>query len=278
MKIRKILLWTLAVLAVIVVFGMVYLYPTYRFFFSKEVIKVDDNLTVVKGGGGNSGILVGTGGVLVIDTKMGSDAEDLYKMAREKAGGKKIIVINTHYHGDHVRGNHLYSGCPIYIGAYDPLFLQQGISKENMPDHFVKDSLTISLGNEEAVLYAMGQAHTFDDMVVLLRNRKLLFTGDLVFNKVNPVLKKESGANVGKWVSVLDRILCNPDVEKIVPGHGDMGGRDLAEAIRTYFVDMSTAATYPSKADSLKAKYRDWTVMPMMASPSATIDFIKSSK
>jgi glyoxylase-like metal-dependent hydrolase (beta-lactamase superfamily II) len=42
--------------------------------------------------------------VVVIDTKMMSNSEDLYKFAKEKAGQKPVIVINTHYHPDHVKG------------------------------------------------------------------------------------------------------------------------------------------------------------------------------
>jgi cyclase len=278
MKWKRILLITGIVIVVIIVVGAVYIYPSYKFFFSGGTIPVDKDLTIIQGGGGNSGILVTDSAVVVIDTKMSSDAEKLYKQAKEKAGTKKIIVINTHYHGDHVKGNNYYNGCSIYIGGYDEQFLRENISIENMPNKFVKDSLILNLGNEIVCLYNMGQAHTWDDMIILLKSRKALFTGDLVFYQINPFLKKESGADVDKWIAVLDKILSIPGITMFVPGHGQKGDRSIVEAEKNYFEDMKTAANDPSQEKTLKAKYKDWTEMPMMTSPGITIDYIRNAK
>jgi glyoxylase-like metal-dependent hydrolase (beta-lactamase superfamily II) len=104
MKWKKILLITGIILVVIIVVAAVYIYPSYKFFFTGGTIRVDKDLTIIRSGGGNSWILITDSAVVVIDTKMSSDAEKLYNQVREKAGSKKIIVINTHYHGDHVKG------------------------------------------------------------------------------------------------------------------------------------------------------------------------------
>jgi cyclase len=275
MKWKRIFLITGVFMVVIIIVAAVYIYPTYKFFFREGKIPVDKELSIIQGGGGNSGILVTDSAIIVIDTKMSSDAEKLYNLAREKAGRKKIIVVNTHYHGDHVKGNHFYKDCSIYIGAYDEKFLRENVSVENMPDHFVKDSLILNLGNETLYLYNLGQAHTWADMIVVLKNRKAVFTGDLVFYHINPFLIRESGANVDKWIAVLDRILKLPDVTLFVPGHGEPGDRSIVEAMKNYFEDMKTAANDPSKEKTLKEKYKDWKEMPMMTSPGITIDYIR---
>ena len=278
MKWKRIILITGMILAVLIVIAAVYIYPSYKFFFTEGKIPVDKDLSIIQGGGGNSGILVTDSAIVVIDTKMSSDAEKLYNLAKEKAGQKKIIVINTHYHGDHVRGNKFYKGCAIYIGAYDQTFLQDNIPAENMPNQFVKDSLIMDLGNEILCLYNLGQAHTWADMIVLHKNRKVVFTGDLVFFQINPFLKKESGANVDKWILALDKILMMRDVTMFIPGHGQPGDRSIVEAERIYFEDMRTAANDPSKEKTLKARYKDWQEMPMMTSPGVTIDYIRNNK
>ena len=77
MKWKKILLITGILLVVIIVFAVVYIYPSYKFFFTGGTIPIDKNLTIIQGGGGNSGILVTDSAVVVIDTKMSSDAEKL---------------------------------------------------------------------------------------------------------------------------------------------------------------------------------------------------------
>jgi cyclase len=278
MKWKRIFMIAGIILVVIIVVVAVYIYPAYKFYFKEGKIPVDKDLTIIQGGGGNSGILVTDSAVIVIDTKMSGDAEKLFTLAKEKAGRKKIIVVNTHYHGDHVKGNHFYKGCAIYIGAYDQKFLQDNISIENMPDHFVKDSLILNLGNEILCLYNLGQAHTWNDMIVLLKNRKVVFTGDLVFYHINPFLMKDSRADVAKWIAVLDKILAMPDVTLFVPGHGQPGDRSIVIAMKNYFEDMKTAANDPSKENAMKEKYKDWKEMPMMNSPGITIDYIRSSK
>ncbi len=259
---------------VVLISAVIIFYPMIRFMTQKEIIQIDPNLTLVMGGGGNSGIVLGDSAVVVIDTKMMSPSEDLYKLAKEKAGQKPIIVINTHYHKDHVSGNKFYKGSRIYIGSYEKDFIQKNVDAENQPTDFVKDSLLIDLGNEKVHLYNIGQGHTMNDLVVYLSNHRILFTGDLVFNRINPVLKKESGANVLRWIGLLDTILNRWGDSKIVPGHGQVGNKEIVASMRQYFVDMIAAVTDPSKMD----KYKDWMTMPNMASPEKTIEYIKGSE
>ena len=272
---KRIILITVIILVVIAGTASIIFYPAYRFMFTEITRVVDKNLVIVQGGGGNSGLLVTDSAVVVIDTKMGGDAEKLYNLAKSKAGSKKIIVVNTHCHGDHVKGNRFYKGSDIYIGTYDENFLLEDIGPENMPNRFVQDSLIINLGDETMCLYNLGRAHTLNDMVVLLKNRKVLFTGDLVFHRINPFLVKKSGANVDNWIGALDRMLRFPDIGMVVPGHGETGDRAMIESMKTYFLDMKVAAANPEKEKEIKLKYKDWMELPMMTSPGATIDFIR---
>jgi glyoxylase-like metal-dependent hydrolase (beta-lactamase superfamily II) len=241
----------------------------------EEIVPIDQSLTLILGGGGNSGIILGDSAVVVIDTKMMGASEDLYKIAKEKAGPKPIIVINTHYHGDHVKGNKFFKGSRIYIGSYEKDFLHNNIDAENQPTDFVKDSLLIDLGSEKVHLYNLGQAHTFNDLVVYLSNHNVLFTGDLIFNKVNPVLKEESGASVSQWIQVLDMILSRWGDSKIVPGHGQAGNKSMVISLHQYFIDMTDAGIDSSKENQLKEKYKDWMTYTGMVSPEKTIEYIK---
>jgi len=260
---------------VIIIGATVIFYPAIRFMTQKKIVRLDSGLTLMLGGGGNSGIIIGDSAVVVIDTKMMGSSEDLYKFAKKKAGPKPIIVINTHYHKDHVNGNKFFKDSRIYIGSYEKEFLQKNIDAENQPTDFVKDSLLLDLGNEKVHLYNLGQAHTLNDLVVYLSNHNVLFTGDLIFNRVNPVLKEESGAKVSQWIHALDIILSRWGDSKIVPGHGQVGDREMVVSIRQYFIDMTAAATDPSKENQLKDKYKDWMKLPNMASPEKTIEYIK---
>lgn len=278
MKKRNIIIVITIVIIAIVIVAIFYARHLFNAFMQTETVKIDDNLTLVLGGGGNSGIIVTDSAVLVIDTKMKDKAKELNELVKSVAANKPVIVVNTHYHSDHSGGNNFYKGSKIYIGSYDTAFLHKNISPENWPNVFVKDSLKLNIGNEIVDLYNMGQAHTLDDVIIYLENRKLLFSGDLIFNHTNPVLRNESGADVDKWIAVLNKILNKVDIISIVPGHGKVGGKEIAENMKNYFEDMKMAANDENKAAELKKKYADWRTMPMFASPDITIEYIKKNK
>ncbi len=244
----------------------------------QAAMQIDSSLIVVFGGGGNSGVVLGNKAVVVIDTKMTEEADSLYVYAKAKAGSKPIIVINTHYHRDHVRGNKFYKGSKIYIGNYDKDFLKDNIEAENQPTDFVNDSSVIDLGNEQLHLYNLGQAHTMNDVVVYLPHHQVLFTGDLIFNHINPVLMKQSGANVPRWIAALDILLSRWGSSTIVPGHGAVGDKTIIESMRQYFTDMTAAATDTSVTNQIIEKYKDWITMLNMASPEKSIEYIRLSK
>lgn len=278
MKTKNVIITVAIIIIAIALAIVVFMNRTMKTFMQTETVKIDDNLTLMLGGGGNSGVLVTDSAIVVVDTKMKNKAEELSKLVQSLAGKKPVIVINTHYHVDHTSGNYLYKGSKIYIGNYDTAFLHKNIKPECFPNEFVADSLKLNFGNEIIDLYNMGQAHTTNDIIVYLENRKLLFSGDLIFNKINPVLKSESSANVNKWIDVLTKIINKPEVNAIVPGHGKVGGKEIAEAMRSYFEDMKIAASDESKASDIKKKYAEWRVMPMFASPDITIEYIKKNK
>lgn len=276
-RFRKIFLSSAIVIIVVVGSLAIYLYPSFKSFLKTETVKYDDKLTFVIGGGGNSGILSSDSAVVVIDTKMGSAAKDLYNSANSLAGNKPLIVINTHYHSDHTAGNKLYKGREILIGAYDQQLLDKEINKDGAPTRVIKDSLILNLGDEIARIYNVGVAHTTNDMIVYLEKRKVLFAGDLVFNKIHPVLMKNSGVDVNKWINVLIMIKNRFDINTVVPGHGAAMSKDCIDAEINYFQDMKAAATNPEIEKAMKKKYDGYNETPFLSSFSKTLYYIQTN-
>jgi cyclase len=277
MKVKKILTYAGVLVLALILAGILYMYPYYRYFFTTTTVVLDPGLTLYQGGG-NSCILDTDSALLVIDTKMSSMAKDLRRTAVEQAGTRPVIVINTHFHGDHIYGNDLYRGCKIYMGGSDTAEVRRHIAREDMPTDFVKDSLVLKLGNEEVVMLNLGQAHSFADMVVYLRNRKTLIAGDLVVNKVNPVLMKDDGAGVDQWLKALEKLENRWMISRVVPGHGKAGGYELLQETMHYFRDMRLAYGNPSLRPGIRKKYSDWMAMPFMSSPRRTISFIRAER
>lgn len=60
---------------------------------------------MLTGVGGNIGVMVGSDGVLMIDTQFARFEEQIRKAIKGITDGNPQYVINTHWHGDHVGGN-----------------------------------------------------------------------------------------------------------------------------------------------------------------------------
>src|SRR5438552_13993774 len=70
-----------------------------------EVDKVKDNLYVLKGGGGNTAVFVGSNGVVVVDAKNPGWGQPILDKIKELTPKPITTLINTHTHADHVSGN-----------------------------------------------------------------------------------------------------------------------------------------------------------------------------
>ena len=276
MSLKRIIAYFAVAVGILLIALAILIYPFFRYFFRSETIETDNRLFIITGTG-NSGLLVTDSAVVVIDTKFWRNARELHDMARKKAGTKKIIVINTHFHGDHVFGNNLYQGSEIYTGGYEKDVANTRTKPENLPTIFIRDSLILDLGDEIVGLYDLGQGQTFHDLVVYLKKRKVLFAGDLVFNQINPSLIKEDGTDIENWKSILTRMYKSFDANTVVPGHGMPGGNELILAQLIYFNDMEEAATHPTNAKELIKKYAEWMKIPMGSSPEKTIDYIRKT-
>ena len=281
MKIFKIILKSLgAILLLLVIIAvslyMIYLRPLMQKMKEVSTIKYDKELTIVFGGGGNSGILTSDSLVIVIDTKMDEAAQTLYNTVKELAGNKPVLVINTHIHPDHTEGNKYYKGQTIIAGGnYTKEQWITDAGKESLPTQWLKDKMDIKMGDDTAtILNLRKNAHTASDVMVYFHKRKMLFAGDVILNKNAPALF--GTADPDGYVTAMDSLPKIFDIQKIVSGHGEIGGYEVINNFRQYFIDMKVAAMDGSKKDSLIVKYKDWNQIPIVMSPGATIRFIKN--
>jgi len=276
---KKTLKWVGIIVLLLVAIGatlyMVYLRPFMQKMKQTTVVNYDKELTLVLGGGGNSGILVSDSLVVVIDTKMDEAAEQLFKTVKELAGNKPILVINTHYHPDHSTGNSFYVGQTIIAGGnYTKEFWIKEAGEKTLPTQWLQDRMDIKMGDDTVTLYNLAKnVHTASDIVVYLHKRKMLFGGDVILNKQAPAILGVSDPD--GYLMAFDLLPKQFDIQKIVPGHGAIGGIEVINDFRQYFIDMKTAANDASKKDELVAKYKDWGQVPVFMSPGATISAIK---
>jgi glyoxylase-like metal-dependent hydrolase (beta-lactamase superfamily II) len=275
---KKIARWIgitgLTLVGVVAIFYFIYVKPVLDKIEETNFYKYDDNLTIFEGGGGNSGILNSDSVVIVVDTKMSAGADVFAAMVKEIAGNKPILIVNTHYHIDHTRGNHLYPGQTIIAGGgYTPETWTDEAKKEDMPTQWLRDRKDIKMNGDTVTIITLNiKAHTVGDVFVYSHKRKMLFGGDVILNGQVPSV---ANGDPEGYLVAFDRLQKEFDIQKIVPGHGPTGGIVILETFRQYFNDMKTAANDESQRDQLLDKYKDWTHVPMMMSSGNVITKFK---
>ena len=215
----------------------------------------------------NTGFITGSDSVSVVDT--------CFTEARTRAFLRAIgdvtdlpirTLVNTHHHGDHTHGNYLLSGASIVghelcrqtvidtgLHTLHPLFPNVVWGDLELAPPFItfRDRLDLFVDDLKLELHYMGPAHTTNDVVVWLPERRLLFTGDLVFNGGTPFVAM--GSIAGSLVA-LERLRAF-DAEIVVPGHGSVCGPQVMDDIEAYlsFIQDIARSAFDSGLTPLEA-------------------------
>ncbi len=194
----------------------------------------------------NTGFIVGSDAVSVVDTCFTETRTRAFLNAVRNVTGLPVnTLVNTHHHGDHTHGNYLLPGASIIghelcrqavidtgLHTLHPLF--PGVAWGNLelapPFITFQNRLDLFVDDLKLELHYMGPAHTTNDVVVWLPERRLLFTGDLAFNGGTPFVAMGS---IAGSLAALER-LRQFGAETIVPGHGPVCGPDVIDRMEAY--------------------------------------------
>lgn len=188
----------------------------------------------------NPGFIVGNKGVTAIDTCFTEHRSRALREAIESVTDVPVrTLLNTHHHGDHTWGNFLFPEATIIghrlcrettiatglgVQAFFPTANWGDIEVEPAFVTF-EDKLTIWVDDLEVQIEFVGPGHTTNDSVAWVPERKLLFSGDLVFNHCTPFIVQGS---LKGHLRALQR-LRGLGAETVVPGHGDICGPEAIE-------------------------------------------------
>jgi cyclase len=194
----------------------------------------------------NTGFLTGGDAVSVIDTCFTEARTRAFLQAIRGVTGLPLrTLVNTHHHGDHTHGNYLVPGASIVghelcrqtvidtgIHTLRPLFPNVVWGDLELAPPFItfQDRLDLFVDDLKLELHYMGPAHTTNDVIVWLPERRLMFTGDLAFNGGTPFVAM--GSIAGSLVA-LDR-LREFGAETVIPGHGPVCGPEVFDDMETY--------------------------------------------
>ncbi len=228
----------LAIVVVVLVVGG-YAFTQIR---SLETEQITEDLYLLKGMGGNVGVLRTADGTVIVDTMtFQMQGERIRAVAEELTGQPVVMIINTHYHLDHTHGNPGFlAGTRVVATERTLHYLKtidgaawEGDAAALLPNETFTDARDILLGGKTIRLYHPGRGHTDGDLVVLFVDEDTIHMGDLLFHKHYPNIDLEAGGTVVQWSATLDTVKELP-FTKVIPGHGDVTDRKGIDQFQTF--------------------------------------------
>ena len=191
-----------------------------------EVEKVKDNLFVLRGGGGNTAVLVMANGVAVVDAKNPGWGQPILAKIKELTPKPVTLLINTHTHGDHVSGNVEFpAAVDVVVQEHTKTNMEKmPIFKEHNNNGMAKrtftDKMTIGKGVDQIDLYYFGRGHTNGDAWIVFPAHRIVHSGDIFAGKSVPLIDGNNGGSMREMPETLRKAHEGiKNVDQIINGH-----------------------------------------------------------
>lgn len=179
----------------------------------------------------NGMIYFNDGEAIVFDTPTNDSASaELIKWIQVKKGTKINAVVATHFHEDCLGGLQQFHASGIKSFANKKTIRMARINDaKELPQNGFDDWMKFDIGDKPVFAIFYGAGHTADNVVGYIPNEETLFGGCLI-KSMNADKGFLGDANVAEWpitVSTIKEKL--PDINVVIPGHGNYGGKELLD-------------------------------------------------
>jgi cyclase len=234
-----------------------------------KVTKIKDNIYWVQGGvGSNDGFIVGTTGVILVDTKSTVDSEKGVIAEITKVTPKTVhTVFITHSDNDHVSGLAAFpAGLTIIAQENCKKEMEASAGSRNpapqdrLPTKTFTKTDKLTVDGIHIRLYHWAAGHTSGDTVVYLPDEKVVFGGDLLAgapDRAETLIHLEKHGSAAGWIENVKGML-GLNADTYLTGHGNM----------------MTKADVQKKFDLIQDKYNK---IKVMAAQGKSLDEIKTS-
>jgi cyclase len=228
-----------------------------RIDYSKLEIKTTDlghGVYLLGWQGGDSLILVGDDGVLLVDTSV-APMGDKIRAAIAKVSDKPIkLIINTHAHADHFGANEALAKGGARIMAHDNLRERmakgQYLAAFNqtippsppaaLPTLTYADAMTLHFDGETVQLFHPPNAHTDNDTLVHFKRANVIHaSGTIGGDGGYPFFDMSSGGSLAGMIVAEDKMISLADGKtRIVADEGDPASTETLKASRDMLVTL----------------------------------------
>ena len=216
-------------------------------------VKITDNLYMLKGSGGNIGVLIGKDGTLMIDDQFAPLSNKINGAIKTLDPGEIRFLINTHVHGDHSGGNENFMKMGVTIIAHDNVRERMTLPYVNptqntttpprdasaWPVITLSNKISFHLNNEDIDVIHLEKGHTDGDVIVYFKKANVFHTGDAFVRYGYPFVDLSRGGSYDGFIVTLDKLLMlADDNSKIIPGHGEVATKADVKLLRDRVKDI----------------------------------------
>jgi metallo-beta-lactamase class B len=176
----------------------------------------------------NGMIVINKNEAIVIDTPVNDETSyELINWISKDKNANIITVVPTHFHDDCLGGLTAFEKNNIPSYANSKTIELAKVNEMNIPQNGFNDTMILPVGEIKIDLTFFGEGHTRDNIVAYVENDKVLFGGCLV-KELNAGKGYLGDANVDEWSKTIEKISdYYPNLQLVIPGHGDVGNREL---------------------------------------------------
>jgi cyclase len=252
---------------------------------SGAIERIKDNLYKIPGAGGNTVVFVTQAGVVLVDTKLATDAETkksngelIMNQVRTVTDKPVTTIINTHSHPDHIGSNNYFDAAVQVVThentrkwmAANPAVASNPVV---MPDRTYTDKLTLGSGRDRIDLYWFGAGHTDGDALVVFPSVRTMMAGDIFAWNMAPLIDPAAGGSVIALPDTLEKAVKGiRDVDTVIEGHGNvntwLGFRTYTEFNRALLTGAKAGLGKQAPeaiANGLRAKFPELTHERLLA-------------
>jgi cyclase len=192
------------------------------------------NVYWIEGGGGNSGVIIGDKGVIVIDAKTTAAGgkellEDIAKLTPKPV----TTVILTHSDGDHVNGLASFpAGVKVIAQENNKKEQETALAAggrgappaDHLPTQVIsKEKESLKIEGVKFEFHHWAPAHTSGDLIIYLPSGKIVFCGDIIAGgkASDPLIHLEKNGSSEGWITTVKGIVAF-NADEFVEGHGDV--------------------------------------------------------
>jgi cyclase len=184
----------------------------------------------------NVGMSSGADGIALIDAQDEPAVARLQSEIARRSDKPVLIVINTHWHFDHVGGNAFYRRQGAVVIAHENTLARLKAEQVNplggkqrafpaafWPTLTFRDQITLHVNGDDIDILYVPNGHTDGDVIVRFAKADILFAADL-FNNGDYTRVDLRGGSLDGMIAAYRKLLPTLDERvKVVPGRGRVG-------------------------------------------------------